>query len=227
MSSNARKTKAKRRVREAEFAHDIILEAAASVFARKGFHGATMDNIAREAGYSPAAIYKYFENKEAVFSELIKLIMYKINEVFSETPPIPLAFRDYLRWFTTREFEIAEKHRDLFITIMGQRSSFVDRDKKAGIEVKAWQAHQAHHEHLVKIMKKGIGEGALRPGDSEDYASAFFGIVHAFAVRWLLAENPYALGTHTDTILDLFLTGTGSNDENNNPGGHAISGGTQ
>ncbi|MFH1437265.1 MAG: TetR/AcrR family transcriptional regulator [Pseudomonadota bacterium] len=227
MSSKAQKTKAKRRVREAEFARDIILEAAASVFARKGFHGATMDNVAREAGYSPAAIYKYFENKEAVFSELIKLIMYKINEVFSETPPIPLAFRDYIRWLTTREFEIAQKHRDLFIAIMDQHSSVVNRDEKAGIDVKSWQAHQAHHNHLVKLMKKGIGEGALRPGNPGEYASAFFGIVHAFAVRWLLSEKPYPLGAHMDTILDLFFNGTGSNDGNGNPGGQTISGGTK
>ena len=227
MSSKAQKTKAKRRVREAEFARDIILEAAASVFARKGFHGATMDNIAREAGYSPAAIYKYFENKEAVFSELIKLVENKVNEVFSETPPIPLAFKDYLRWFISREFEIAEKHRDLFIAMMGQQSSVVDRSKKGGIEVKSWQAHKAHHRHLVELMKKGIEEGSLRPGDPEDYASAFFGIVHSFAVRWLLAEKSYHLGTHMDTILDLFFNGTGSNDENNNPGGQTISGGTK
>jgi len=41
-----------------------ILDAAASVFSKKGMEAATMAEIATEAGISPGAIYRYFENKE-------------------------------------------------------------------------------------------------------------------------------------------------------------------
>ncbi len=41
-----------------------ILDAATRVFAQKGIASATMAEIASEAGISPGAIYRYFENKE-------------------------------------------------------------------------------------------------------------------------------------------------------------------
>src|SRR5947207_519924 len=41
-----------------------ILTAACDVFSKKGVEAATMAEIATEAGISPGAIYRYFENKE-------------------------------------------------------------------------------------------------------------------------------------------------------------------
>src|SRR5690348_13556083 len=49
-----------------------ILEAALKVFAEKGFAAARMDDIARRAGVTKGTIYLYFENKEAVFKQLVR-----------------------------------------------------------------------------------------------------------------------------------------------------------
>ena len=43
-----------------------ILDAAEHCFINKGFHHATMDDICREAGVSPGALYTYFVSKEAL-----------------------------------------------------------------------------------------------------------------------------------------------------------------
>src|SRR6266480_1708914 len=43
-----------------------ILDAATKVFAKKGFHLATIKDIAREAGIADGTIYNYFENKTAL-----------------------------------------------------------------------------------------------------------------------------------------------------------------
>ncbi len=44
-----------------------LIEAAGSVFARRGYHGASLDEIAREARYSTGAIYWHFKNKDELF----------------------------------------------------------------------------------------------------------------------------------------------------------------
>src|SRR4051812_45520671 len=44
-----------------------LVEAAARAFARRGFHGASIEQIAREAGYSTGAIYWHFEGKDDLF----------------------------------------------------------------------------------------------------------------------------------------------------------------
>lgn len=49
-----------------------IKAAAEKVFAERGFTGATMQEIAREAGLSAGAIYRYFPSKEALIEALNK-----------------------------------------------------------------------------------------------------------------------------------------------------------
>jgi AcrR family transcriptional regulator len=48
----------------------LLLEAAARTFARKGFAGASVEEIAESAGFSIGALYSNFANKEELFLEL-------------------------------------------------------------------------------------------------------------------------------------------------------------
>ncbi len=53
-----------------------ILDAATKVFAAKGFHRATIKDVAQEAGIADGTIYNYFENKNA----LLLSILDRLNE---------------------------------------------------------------------------------------------------------------------------------------------------
>ncbi len=48
-----------------------LLSAARTVFARRGFHGASVEEIAAEAGFSTGALYSNFEGKEDLFLALM------------------------------------------------------------------------------------------------------------------------------------------------------------
>ncbi|HSJ18649.1 MAG TPA: helix-turn-helix domain-containing protein [Solirubrobacterales bacterium] len=50
-----------------EKTREELVAAAARVFARRGYHRATVDEIASEAGYSTGAVYSNFDGKEALF----------------------------------------------------------------------------------------------------------------------------------------------------------------
>ncbi|WP_433893696.1 TetR/AcrR family transcriptional regulator [Streptomyces sp. CA-111067] len=49
----------------------LLLDAAAKVFARKGFAGASVEDIAESAGFSIGALYSNFSGKDEVFIELL------------------------------------------------------------------------------------------------------------------------------------------------------------
>src|SRR5438093_937347 len=49
-----------------------LLEAAAAVFAARGFHGASLDEIAEAAGFTKGAIYSHFQSKADLFLALQK-----------------------------------------------------------------------------------------------------------------------------------------------------------
>lgn len=51
---------------------DQVLDGARRVFLRDGFEGASVDDIAREAGVSKATLYSYFPDKRLLFTEVAK-----------------------------------------------------------------------------------------------------------------------------------------------------------
>jgi len=64
---------------------DQVIEGARTVFMANGFEGASVDDIAREAGVSKATLYNYFPDKRLLFMEVAKLECRKIASQAIET----------------------------------------------------------------------------------------------------------------------------------------------
>jgi len=58
--------------RRRELTRSTLIGAAADVFAKRGFHAASLEEIAETAGFTRGAIYKNFENKEELFFAVIE-----------------------------------------------------------------------------------------------------------------------------------------------------------
>jgi AcrR family transcriptional regulator len=65
-----------------------LLEAAAKVFAERGFYAATLDDVAAEAGMTKGAIYGNFKSKEALFLELFRRPAAGVRPVFKAGAPL-------------------------------------------------------------------------------------------------------------------------------------------
>lgn len=72
-----------------EFHRGSILAAAERLFAEKGIEGTTMDDIAREAEYSKATLYVYFQSKEEIINAILLssmiLLQKKIREAIARS----------------------------------------------------------------------------------------------------------------------------------------------
>lgn len=67
--------------------HIRILDAAERVFARAGFHAATMQDVAAEAGMSPGNLYRYFSAKDAIVAGLAERDRSQIALDFADLCP--------------------------------------------------------------------------------------------------------------------------------------------
>src|SRR5262249_51371227 len=61
-----------------------IAAAALRVFARRGLHQTTLDDVAKEAGVSKGTIYLYFKNKEEVFIAAAQQVVPALDEIISK-----------------------------------------------------------------------------------------------------------------------------------------------
>lgn len=67
--------------------HIRILDAAERVFARAGFHAATMQDVAAEASMSPGNLYRYFSSKDAIIEGMTERDRSLIAEDFGRLCP--------------------------------------------------------------------------------------------------------------------------------------------
>ena len=67
-----------------EAVRESILNAATEEFFEKGYSGASMRDICRRAGTSVGNLYRYFENREAVFSSVVGDMYEKVKYIIAE-----------------------------------------------------------------------------------------------------------------------------------------------
>lgn len=195
-----------RKQREAELARTSFLEAAVQVFSRKGFHGATMDEIARLAGYSPGAIYRYFQSKDEVLLSVIRRLGERFTAQTREEPPVKLAFVDRLRWFAVQHVQLGDEHREFFVTFVAHNPA-VEWDRTTPLGTAACQFFDDLITGIADIMSLGIDEGALRPGDPRLYARIFMALMKGMSESWPHGERSTSPAEWVEQIIDVFFHG--------------------
>ena len=82
---------------------ELLLAVAKKVFAERGFQAATMDDIAKEAGFTKPILYQYFESKTDLYHEIVTVTAQKLIDKLAsavsiaDTPraKIEVAFKVY------------------------------------------------------------------------------------------------------------------------------------
>ncbi len=98
-----------------------ILDAAAQVFAERGFHRTTVRDVAKAAGVADGTIYNYFENKTA----LLLGILDRLNEAERRAIEVAQEQATDLRTFTHRYFQnhllvFANQNQDLLRVVLSE-----------------------------------------------------------------------------------------------------------
>ncbi|MFN8380131.1 MAG: TetR/AcrR family transcriptional regulator [Anaerolineae bacterium] len=162
-----------------------ILDAALSVFSRKGYHDTSVDEIVWESHTSKGAVYFHFPNKQALFLSLVDkfadLLERRVNEAISgETSGIR---RVSVALQTT--LETFGKYRPLakllLVQAVGLGSIF---------EEKRLEVHQRFVALIRVNLDQAIAEGDIAPVDTEVVATAWMGAINEVIIQWVYTGQP-------------------------------------
>lgn len=195
-----------RRALEAARKREGILGAAARAFARGGYHATTMQDIAREAGYTPPSLYAYFTGKEHIFAELAALLSREFLVVFEEPTPAGLSFAERLEHLLRQLFEKADRYRDavkVFLVARLSEETALSQGMAADSKAGDFSSVQLLTSWLRKNAKRGE-LGALRP---EEAGVALAGLAHSFCIQWLARGSSANLAAQAARVTSLFLFG--------------------
>lgn len=161
-----------------------ILRAAFGVFSIKGYHNATVDDIAQEAGISKGTCYQYFNGKEDIF---IATMERTLETLLAEAEAAAGETRDALTRLGIEGLTFISKYSDLQFMFMGMISEALGGNER--LKKKASEAFGKVAEFLSRDIEQGIAEGAFRPVDPNAVAYALLGIAEVVGNRYVVEED--------------------------------------
>lgn len=149
---------------------DQVLEGAREIFLRDGFDGASVDDIAKEAGVSKATLYSYFPDKRLMFLEVARTECQRQAEQASETidfsqPPevvLPLAAEQII------DFMASDLGQGIYRLCAAEVERFPDLGR-------AFYASgpQLVHDKICAYLEQAVARGELEIDDLDLAAHLF------------------------------------------------------
>jgi AcrR family transcriptional regulator len=176
-----------------------LLEAAEQVFAERAFAGATMAEIAARAGYSAGNLYNVFENKEALFRE----VMTSRGTLFMEQLLRALngdgSFSETLDRYIDAFVGSVESQRNFFVILSQPTGVF-----EWGTGASSQEAHTTRdtiEREVLRLFEKAFANGEIPAMAPSVYVATLSGILVAYAAGWIRrGGKSEELWAHVDEI---------------------------
>ena len=147
-----------------------ILAAATKVFSQKGISSATMAEIASEAGISPGAIYRYFENKEQLAQGCMNSSAESIKSAWDNPSAVETPFEE-LAALTFAAINTPEEAIDTQMFL--ERMLIAVREGDATAVAEYREEHERVREGIAFLMQRQFGE-RLAPFDTKVLGEALY-----------------------------------------------------
>ena len=161
-----------------------ILEIALDHFIKYGYYGTSTRKIAEEAKISSGLMFHYFEDKKAIYDELVRL---GCEQTITDTKDVqdPIAFfEEQVEWLY-KVLKMNDISARMFI-FMGMASV-----NSECISEEAYEMLQKNDSETlsVPVIKKGQKAGIIRKGDPLALAVLFYGGLQQFAVNTAVRKD--------------------------------------
>lgn len=180
-----------------------MLEVAGRVFAARGFHLASMDEIADAADISKPMLYNYFGSKEGLYFAYIDLAYRELIAAIDEAVAAAAAAGEgpagQLRTGVHAYYRFVGDHQDAFRVLFREVG-----DPGGELEHQRRRLRRRLAGAIDAILAEDVG--APRRVSSEALADAFLGAARSMADWWLDNDQVPAAGV-ADELTDLMLAG--------------------
>jgi AcrR family transcriptional regulator len=176
-----------------------ILGAALRCFGAKGYHEATMDDLAAAAGLSKGSLYWHFDGKEAVFLALLDAFADEVLAGFERLArggaPVLAGLRDQGEHALERLGEALALGRAWidFLALPPARARFA-------------AVYTRSRRLTAEALRRGVGSGELRAFDVEAVAAGFVALVEGLLLQ-AFVDPAFPARRHWRGCFDALATG--------------------
>lgn len=185
-----------------------ILDAAAKVFAEKGFHPTTIKDIAREAGIADGTIYNYFDNKPALLIGILDRMKTTVMQTVDPTQLMDADLHTLLRAYLYHPMQ-ALKADDFALFRVIVSETMVNQEMRSLYYEQILEPTLTFGEAL---LQQWLEKNAIKPFDIRLTLRAISGVMLGLMLQYVMGDT--TLQTKWDELpeflADLFLDGIGA-----------------
>ncbi len=166
-----------------------ILQKSLLYFARNGFAGTKIGDLAKNIGIGQGTIYVYFESKEALFQEIIKLVDFKEDlqkiKLLVHIPFVNAKKKLHL----LAEYVLKQlKEDEMFAAKITLNTQMLfEKNKEYSSENSTYQTEL--YQVTAQIIEQGQKEGTMVEGSGIKLADYLWGVVYLYSLKRLFTTE--------------------------------------
>ena len=178
-----------------------IIEAAARIFSEKGYHAASMQDIADAVNLQKASLYHHFSSKQEILAEILDHALDLLNTRLELVLGQSLSPDEKLRLSMVSYFQTIAENRNLSAVLLLELRALDP-------ELKARQASRREKfERLWRdLIIEGNEQGIFNNVDPSLTGRAILGVMN-WSVTWYRSDGPRSAREIADLFADLLING--------------------
>lgn len=178
-----------------------ILDAAAQVIRQKGFHGASMSDIAEAVSLRKASLYHHVSSKQEILLALLERALEMLTEQIAGISSQSIPADEKLRLMIRTYLSALAENSDLSSVLLFEHRSL---DKKSHAR------HIPHRDAFEGLWRDVVNEGARAKifscADAGMAVRALMGVMN-WTLTWFSPEGGKSIEVIADEYADLFFHG--------------------
>jgi TetR/AcrR family transcriptional regulator, cholesterol catabolism regulator len=181
-----------------------IIDAAATLFDKRGYHSTSMEDIAEHVGLAKPTLYHYFRGKDEILLEIHTAMIEDILASHESRLPGSRG-----RWGQLLKGMMGDLIR-LMETHPGHLRIFFEHQRELPDKYQSSirQKRNTYREHVRDVIDGGIADGDFRGVDPELATLAVLGISN-WTYQWLRPGGKYTADQVTEVFYALVIDGLG------------------
>lgn len=163
---------------------DRLIQAAMDVFAERGYHGATVDDIVAASDTSKGAFYHYFSSKQAVFlsllDRLVEMVEAGVEQAIEQETGALARVEAALRVV----LEVASARRDLARILLIEAAALGPEFEQSRLGI-----HRRFAALIQRYLDRAVSDGAIPPQDTRAAAAAWIGAINEVITQQLARDG--------------------------------------
>jgi len=178
-----------------------IVQAAAQVFRQKGYHGASMQDIADAVGLQKASLYHHVSGKQEILAAILDQALDRLIEDLQGIVESGISADAKLRQAIQVYLHRLTENADLAAVLLLEHRSLEPPLRQQHI-----QRRDRYEALWRQILHQGIDEGLFSPFDETITAFALLGVQN-WLITWYRPDGRLPIVQLADRFSDLFLDG--------------------